>query len=114
MAQTERHTDMTEGEGENKRLEERLRAIIGRLDKEADDRVGKRDIVEKRWLEDLAQYHGRYTSQLLTQLKEARNRRSLSIAPGRRRTLWRPGFPTCCSRPMTRIGVFSPPRYQSS
>ncbi len=74
MAAHAEHTeqDQTGREGEDKPLEESLRAIIGRLDKEADDRVGKRDIVEKRWLLDLQQYHGRYTSALVAQLKEAR------------------------------------------
>ncbi|KKL13933.1 hypothetical protein LCGC14_2520830, partial [marine sediment metagenome] len=57
---------------EQDRLQERLAAIVGRLDKEADDRVGKRLIVEKRWLQDLAQYHGRYTEELVKALKEAR------------------------------------------
>ena len=54
------------------RLEDSLKAIINRLDLEAEQRVGKRDIVEKRWLNDLSQYHGRYTESLVKELTEAR------------------------------------------
>lgn len=57
---------------EDDRLKRRLEAIIGRLDQEAEERVGKRDIIEKRWLSDLSQYHGRYTENLVKELKEAR------------------------------------------
>lgn len=38
----------------------RLREIVGRLQQEADRRVGARRDVEKRWIDDLMQYHGRY------------------------------------------------------
>ena len=53
-------------------LDDRLAAIIGRLDREAEERVGKRDLVEKRWLDDLSQYHGRYSESLIKELKDAR------------------------------------------
>lgn len=51
-------------------LQDRLVAIVGRLEKEAEDRVSKRDLVEKRWLEDLRQYHGKYPSKTETELTE--------------------------------------------
>lgn len=57
---------------ERRQMRERFDAIIGRLDKEAEERVGKRDLVEKRWLADIAQYHGNYTDELITELKNAR------------------------------------------
>ena len=47
-------------EAEQLRLRDRLSAIIGRLQREADKRVGQRVNIEKRWLEDLEQIHGRY------------------------------------------------------
>ena len=59
-------------QSEQKRLHESMMTIIGRLEKESDDRVGKRDIVEKRWLDDLAQFHGNYTGSLKSELTEAR------------------------------------------
>lgn len=51
---------------------EKLVAIVGALEKEAMDRVSKRDAIEKRWLEDLAQYHGKYEDKIVTELKEAK------------------------------------------
>lgn len=58
-------------EAEALRFRDRLAGIIGRLEKEAEDRVSKRDLVEKRWLEDLSQYHGKYDDRVLADLKEA-------------------------------------------
>ena len=45
-------------------------AIANALEKEADDRVAKRDPVEKRWLADLAQFHGLYDEQISKDLRE--------------------------------------------
>ena len=45
-------------------------AIANSLEKEADDRVAKRDPVEKRWLTDLAQFHGVYDEQITKDLRE--------------------------------------------
>ena len=42
---------------------EKLEAFVANLQAEADRRVGLRNLVEKRWLEDLRQYHGRYTDE---------------------------------------------------
>lgn len=53
-------------------MRERLGAIIARLDKEAEERVQKRDLVEKRWLADLAQYHGKYEDKILKDLTDAK------------------------------------------
>ncbi len=41
-------------------LNDRMKGIVGRLEAEATKRVGKRQSLEKRWIEDLEQYHGRY------------------------------------------------------
>jgi hypothetical protein len=38
----------------------RLKTIVGRMESEANRRVGLRTHLEKRWIEDLQQYHGRY------------------------------------------------------
>src|ERR1051325_6855908 len=59
-------------EDANLQTRERLRAIVGRLAKEADERVQKRDLIEKRWLADLAQYHGKYDDKIVKDLTEAK------------------------------------------
>lgn len=41
-------------------LEQRLQAIAGKLDREAQRREGLRQEIEKRWLTDIEQYHGKY------------------------------------------------------
>lgn len=51
-------------------LSEKLKEIVGRLEGEANKRVGERKPIEERWLEDLTQYHGRYDSKTETALKE--------------------------------------------
>ena len=38
----------------------KLSEIIGRMDAEVTSRIGKRNSLEQRWIEDLEQYHGRY------------------------------------------------------
>lgn len=49
-------------------LRERLALMVARLEKEAEDRVSKKDLVEKRWLDDLRQFHGKYDDKTLTEL----------------------------------------------
>lgn len=56
-------------------LENRLKAIIGRLETEAKNRVGKRKDIEDRWIEDLLQYHGRYDSKTEQDLETSRKSR---------------------------------------
>ena len=46
-----------------------VQVIAGVLGKEADDRVAKRDVVEKRWLKDLQQFHGQYDDTVSTDLQ---------------------------------------------
>jgi hypothetical protein len=46
----------------------RVGALVGRLQLDADDRVNKRINVEKRWIEDLLQYYGRYDEKTLKDL----------------------------------------------
>lgn len=53
----------TGAEEDKATLREKLIGIANRLEKEATERVGKRELVERRWLEDLQQYHGKYTDQ---------------------------------------------------
>lgn len=50
---------------------EALRALVGELQKEADRRVGARVVVENRWLDDLRQYYGEYTTQIQKDLTDA-------------------------------------------
>jgi len=48
---------------------ERLSSFVGELQKEAEERVGRRRTIEQRWLEDLRQYHGIYEDRLLQDLR---------------------------------------------
>lgn len=47
-------------------------AIIGRLEQEVEARIGKRSIIEERWLEDLRRYHGSYDEAIQKDLKQAK------------------------------------------
>lgn len=42
------------------KLTEAMRAVVGELQAEANRRVGLRQAIENRWIEDLEQYHSRY------------------------------------------------------
>lgn len=57
-------------EQQREALREAMRGIIGALENEANQRVGKRNPIEKRWLEDLRQYHGQYAPDIATDLKD--------------------------------------------
>jgi hypothetical protein len=50
-------------EDAQRKLLDALKGIVGRLESEATDRVGKRQSLERRWIEDLEQYHGRYDTE---------------------------------------------------
>lgn len=52
-------------------VKDQLGAIIGRLEGEANKRVGLRHEVEQRWLDDLRQYHGVYDEETRAQLDDA-------------------------------------------
>lgn len=55
--------------------EQRMRAIVGRLDALAQDQVSRKQIIEERCIEDLRAYHGRYdfkTESNLRLLKKSR------------------------------------------
>ena len=59
--------------------------IVSRLEREADDRVMRRNLVEKRWIADIEQYHGEY-DQTIEQKLEAREKSSLFINQTRPKT----------------------------
>lgn len=50
----------------------RLGGIVGRLQALAQKRIGERQPLEERWLEDLMQYHGRYDHDTQKKLLEAK------------------------------------------
>ncbi len=50
------------------RIEGRLLAIIGHLAKEAERREGQRVAIERRWIEDIEQYFGKYDTETLQNL----------------------------------------------
>lgn len=54
---------------ERQKLADRLKGIIGRFEALALRRIGQRQSLEDRWLEDLAQYHGRYDAETQKKLK---------------------------------------------
>lgn len=49
-------------EAEQQQLEALLSGLGGKLMGLAQDQVGKRQMIEQRWLEDMRQYHGEYTA----------------------------------------------------
>lgn len=51
-------------------LREKLGALVSSLESESRDRVGKRLPIERRWLEDLKQYHGQYDDETAKKLDE--------------------------------------------
>ncbi|MCV0395468.1 MAG: hypothetical protein K5872_22230 [Rhizobiaceae bacterium] len=53
------------------RIAEQMKAIIGRLEQEAHKRVGKRQPIEQRWIDDLLQYYGRYDAETERKLTNA-------------------------------------------
>lgn len=57
---------------DRERLKEALRTIVSRLEREADNRVSKRQQVEKRWLEDLRNLSGEYDAKTLKDLTDAK------------------------------------------
>jgi hypothetical protein len=67
-------------EGQDKRAQKRreehlkskMQAVAARLEKEALKRVGLRQPIEQRWIEDLEQFHGRYDQQTEKSLKDAK------------------------------------------
>lgn len=52
-------------------MNEKLSAFVGKLEQEAKRRVDRRIIVEKRWLADLRQYHGKYDEGTQQRLMDA-------------------------------------------
>ena len=56
--------EKTEGE-----LQTTLASLIDRLQKEADDRVQKRNTIETRWIDDLRHYHGEYDEKTKSDLR---------------------------------------------
>ena len=59
--------------------------LVSRLEREADDRVMRRNLVEKRWIADLEQYHGEY-DQTIEKKLEANDKSSLFINQTRPKT----------------------------
>lgn len=53
-------------------LQMQLAGIVQSLEREADARIAKRNLVEKRWLEDLQQYHGKYSDEFKRSLELAK------------------------------------------
>ncbi len=68
MAESQEQFEVVDLSDEAKR--EAVLAIANSLEKEADDRVNKRYPVERRWLDDLAQFHGKYDERIAKDLKD--------------------------------------------
>lgn len=59
------------GEIDRQKILDQMKAIVGRLESECTDRVSKRKSIEKRWIDDLEQYHGKYDEETLKNLSKA-------------------------------------------
>lgn len=70
---------------EAERLKQAMEGFVAKLEREAEDRVGKRREVETRWLDDLRQIHGEYDDKLRRDLESAK-RSSLFINVTRPKT----------------------------
>jgi len=75
MVETTTNPDPAGASSHDARAEEKLRdrlsAFVARLTDEAQRRVGKRLTVEKRWIDDLQQYHGGYSDEVYARLKKS-------------------------------------------
>ncbi len=58
-------------ESQRRQMRERLQGIIGRMEAEARKRVAKKQAIERRWIDDLLQYHGQYDTRTAKKLEEA-------------------------------------------
>lgn len=65
---------------ENARLHEAFATFVDAHEREAERRVGRRINIERRWLEDMRQYHGRYEDEVYQELKrEARSQLFINV-----------------------------------
>jgi len=60
---------------EQENLMHRLHGFVGELQREANRRVGRRSLVEQRWIADLMQKHGKYDHDTLKKLKDRKKSR---------------------------------------
>ncbi|MEQ9131091.1 MAG: hypothetical protein RJQ08_13715 [Salinisphaeraceae bacterium] len=81
----EKETEGEQDQSQQALIRERVGALIGKLEQEALDRVSKRDIIEKRWLKDLQQFHGEYEDGIKQDLSQA-NKSQLFINQTRPKT----------------------------
>lgn len=65
---------------------ERIAALVEELSNEAHKRVRRRAVIDKRWIEDLEQYHGQYDSETLTKLKKDKGRSTVFVNKTRAKT----------------------------
>ena len=73
MAQLLKMDSGAETDDAKEALLERMEAIINKLDGEASRRVSRREPIERRMLENLLQYHGRYDASTEASLKKGKN-----------------------------------------
>jgi hypothetical protein len=55
---------------QKEKLQAKMQAVVARLESEATRRVGLRQNIEQRWIEDLEQFHGRYDPKTEKNLKD--------------------------------------------
>lgn len=77
---------MMEQSDKSRSLAERLAGLVGRMASEANRRVGLRQSIERRWIEDLLQYHGRYDARTERALNNAKAKSKLFINMTRPKT----------------------------
>lgn len=71
MAAAEQQTGTHEDAKRRGDIRDRQSAIVNRLQLEADRRVSAKNLVEKRWIDNIQQYHGRYDSKTEKRLIDA-------------------------------------------
>ena len=98
-------------EGQAKRpFAQVMETVVSRLEDEARRRVSERNLVEERWLADIAQYEG-YDSHPPRRGSPRTTAAMLSsTSPAPSATPSSPRCSTCCSRPMIGTGASIPRR----
>lgn len=66
-------------------MREKIAGVVQNLQTEAEDRVSKRNEIERRWLTDLRQFHGKYEGSIANELEDAK-RSSVFINETRSKT----------------------------
>ncbi|HYI43203.1 MAG TPA: hypothetical protein VD768_06240 [Sphingomicrobium sp.] len=76
-------------EEERAQIEEKLREIVNRLEKLADEQVAAKGPTEQRWIKNLRQFHGRYDSDTEQELIDAKKSRAFVKITRKKTNSWK-------------------------